>query len=88
MPTIGYGYNEVIKPNYQANLQNTDLIAKVLLNKQSEFNNAYAGMKDLQQQALGISFLNKKEQGKIDSFNKEVNDAFAAGEFGDLSQGK
>jgi hypothetical protein len=84
MPVIGYGY-EVIKPQYKANLQNVDLIAKVLLTKQQEYNTAYAGLQDLQKTAIGINFLNKGEQAKIDKFNQKVNQSFDAGEFGDLS---
>lgn len=84
MPTIGYGY-QIIQPNYQADIQNTDLIAKVLMSKQKEFDVAYQSMQSLQRQALGINFLNKKEQKKIDTFNEDVAREFQSGEFGDLS---
>ena len=84
MPTIGYGY-QIIEPQYKANLQNVDLIAKVLMSKQREYDTAYAGLKDEQKTALGINFLNKKEQAKIDAFNQKVSQSFQGGEFGDLS---
>ena len=84
MPTIGYGY-QIIKPGYTADVQNTELIAKVLMSKQREFDLAYQGMKDLQRQSLGINFINKKEQKKIDTFNEDVSREFQSGEFGDLS---
>lgn len=84
MPTIGYNY-QIINPGYKADTQNTDLIAKVLMSKQTEFDQSYKSMQALQRQSLSINFLNKKEQGKIDSFNEEVNRVFSAGEFGDLS---
>lgn len=85
--TIGYGY-QVINPGFQADQQNTDLIAKVLLTKQSEFNSAYAGLSELKKQSLGIQFINAKEQSKIDNFNKEVDNVFSKGEFGDLSDAR
>lgn len=87
MPTIGYNY-QVIQPQYRADLQNVDLIAKVLMHKQREFDVAYQGVRDLQKQSLGINFINKKEQGRIDAFNEKVNKYFADGEFGDLSDMK
>lgn len=84
MPVIGYGY-EIIRPEFKTNLQNVDLIAKVLLSKQKEYDTAYAGIQDLQKTSLGINFLNKKEQQKVDSFNQRVAQSFDGGEFGDLS---
>jgi hypothetical protein len=67
---------------------NTELATSVLLFKQQEFNQAYAGIEKLRRDALNINFLNQKEQGKINQFNKEINDFFAStnGELGDLSQ--
>ena len=85
MPVIGYNY-EIIRPNYTPDVQNTDLIARVLMHKQKEFDVAYQGVKDLQRQALSVNFINKKEQGRIDEFNQRVNKNFSSGEFGDLSQ--
>lgn len=87
MPTIGYGY-EVITPEYQVNLQNVDLITKVLLSKQKEYDTAYMALKANQKEALGIQFLNKNEQKKIDAFNTKISDAFSSGEFGDLSNSR
>jgi hypothetical protein len=87
MPVFGYG-SVAREPKYITNLQNVDLIAKVLLSKQQEYNTAYQGLQDQQKTALGINFVNKKEQGKIDAFNQKVAKTFEAGEFGDLSDPK
>jgi hypothetical protein len=83
MPTIGYGY-EVIRPDYKPDLVNVDLVAKVLMTKQAQYNDSYAKLSSLQSQALGIRFLNKYEQRKIDNFNNELSKNLS-GDLGDLS---
>ena len=87
--TIGYGFEQPIVSNVQPFLYNTDLIAKVAFNKQQQYDTAFQGLQNLKKQALDISFINKKEQGKIDSFNDEIAKVFNSknGEFGDLSKG-
>lgn len=85
--TIGYNY-QIIQPNYQANLQNTELIAQVMMAKQGQYNQAYAGLERLKKDALNIRFINQKEQSKIDSFNEKINKMFEGGNFGDLSDSR
>ncbi|MGL5075405.1 MAG: hypothetical protein ACRDBG_06120, partial [Waterburya sp.] len=85
--TRGYG-SQVITSTQKPFLYNTDLIAKVAMQKQSSYDQAYAGLEQLKKQALDIRFLNEKEQGKVDDFNKSVSSLFDSkkGEFGDLSR--
>ncbi|MGL5077926.1 MAG: hypothetical protein ACRDBG_19150, partial [Waterburya sp.] len=58
------------------------------MQKQSSYDQAYAGLEQLKKQALDIRFLNEKEQSKVDDFNKSVSSLFDSkkGEFGDLSR--
>ncbi len=89
MPTIGYNYN-IIQPRYEPNLLNVDLIAKVLMAKQAQYDTSFQSIQKLRRDALGIRFINKGEQAKIDRFNDKISQTFEAdnGELGDLSDPK
>jgi len=66
---------------------NTELEFKVLAHRQGQYDAAYAGLQQLRKDALSIQFINKKEQGKIDSFNSKIAEQYhnLQGEMGDLS---
>lgn len=83
MPTIGYGY-QIIQPNYQPDLVDTDLVAKVLMAKQMQYDTAFKNLSDLKSKALNIRFLNKKSQSEVDRMNEDIDNSFK-GDMGDLS---
>ena len=87
MPEIGYNY-QVVRPQYKADIQNTELIAHVMMQKQQQYDQTYEDIKGLQRQSLGIRFINKKSQEKIDMFNENISRQFSTDEFGDLSESK
>ena len=80
--------DELIQPTYQAVTPKTELVARVLMHKQQEYDTVFANLSNLRDQSLGIRFLNAKEQKKIDAFNTQLQGKLAGGDLGDLSDGK
>lgn len=80
--------DELIVPTYQAVTPNTELVARVLMHKQQEYDTVFSNLSNLRDQSLGIRFLNSKEQKKIDAFNTQLQSKLSGGDLGDLSDGK